>query len=166
MKFKILSVAITTLISTAAFAGNYNNGDRAHVYNAFVQDVQINYRNVNRTQRVCDNNVTQQRQGSNSSPLGLIIGGVAGGLLGNQVGGGNGRVAATAVGAVVGSAVGNNMQNQNQNNVGSEINNNGSCRDVTVQDRVPTSRQVVLIINLEGDEQAPQIGANFVAQRQ
>lgn len=106
MKIKILATAaLTTLISSAAFAGNYNNnGDRSHVYNAFVQDVQINYRNVNRTQRVCDQNngTQQQRQGSNS-PLGLIIGGVAGGLLGNQVGGGQGKTAATAVGAVIGA---------------------------------------------------------------
>jgi outer membrane lipoprotein SlyB len=47
---------------------------------------------------------------NNSSPLGMIAGGLIGGGLGSLVGGGTGRTVATIVGAVGGGYVGNNIE--------------------------------------------------------
>ena len=47
----------------------------------------------------------------NSSPLGMIAGGLIGGGLGSLIGGGSGRTAATILGAVGGGYVGHNIQN-------------------------------------------------------
>jgi outer membrane lipoprotein SlyB len=48
---------------------------------------------------------------NNSSPLGMIAGGLIGGGLGSLVGGGSGRTAATIIGAVGGGYIGHNIQN-------------------------------------------------------
>lgn len=45
-----------------------------------------------------------------STPLGMIAGGVVGGLLGNQVGQGNGRTVATVAGAAGGAYAGNEIE--------------------------------------------------------
>ena len=47
----------------------------------------------------------------NSSPLGMIAGGLIGGGLGSLVGGGSGRTAATIIGAVGGGFIGHNIEN-------------------------------------------------------
>src|SRR5579859_2903287 len=56
---------------------------------------------------VSDVRQIQTQQGS--SPLGMVIGGIAGGVLGNQVGRGSGRTLATVAGAVAGGAIGNQV---------------------------------------------------------
>jgi outer membrane lipoprotein SlyB len=62
--------------------------------------------------------VRQIQTQKGSSPLGMVIGGVAGGVLGNQIGGGSGRTVATVVGAVAGGAIGNEV---GKNNSGPDI---------------------------------------------
>ncbi|MHA6203173.1 glycine zipper 2TM domain-containing protein [Dyella soli] len=57
--------------------------------------------------------VRQIQAQKESSPLGMVIGGVAGGLLGNQVGGGSGKTLATVAGAVAGGAIGNQVGKNN-----------------------------------------------------
>jgi outer membrane lipoprotein SlyB len=52
--------------------------------------------------------VVQQK--SNSSPLGMIAGGLIGGGIGSLFGGGNGRTAATIVGALGGGYIGHNLE--------------------------------------------------------
>jgi outer membrane lipoprotein SlyB len=52
--------------------------------------------------------VVQQK--SNSSPLGMIAGGLIGGGIGSLFGAGNGRTAATIVGALGGGYIGNNLE--------------------------------------------------------
>jgi uncharacterized protein YcfJ len=49
-------------------------------------------------------------QKSNSSPLGMIAGGLIGGGIGSLFGAGNGRTAATIVGALGGGYVGHNLE--------------------------------------------------------
>jgi outer membrane lipoprotein SlyB len=50
------------------------------------------------------------QQKSNSSPLGMIAGGLIGGGIGSLFGSGNGRTAATIVGALGGGYVGHNLE--------------------------------------------------------
>jgi outer membrane lipoprotein SlyB len=52
--------------------------------------------------------VVQQK--SNSSPLGMIAGGLIGGGIGSLFGAGNGRTAATIVGALGGGYIGHNLE--------------------------------------------------------
>jgi outer membrane lipoprotein SlyB len=49
-------------------------------------------------------------QKSNSSPLGMIAGGLIGGGIGSLFGAGNGRTAATIVGALGGGYIGHNLE--------------------------------------------------------
>jgi outer membrane lipoprotein SlyB len=48
-----------------------------------------------------------------SSPLGMVIGGIAGGVIGNQFGGGSGKTLTTVAGAVAGGAIGNQVGKNN-----------------------------------------------------
>ena len=50
------------------------------------------------------------QQKSNSSPLGMIAGGLIGGGIGSLFGAGNGRTAATIVGALGGGYIGHNLE--------------------------------------------------------
>ena len=54
--------------------------------------------------------VTEQDKEGESSPLGLIAGGVTGALLGNQVGGGAGKDLATIAGAIGGAYAGKKIE--------------------------------------------------------
>jgi outer membrane lipoprotein SlyB len=66
-------------------------------------------------------NIRQVRIQPETSPLGVIAGGVIGGLLGNQVGGGNGRAVATVAGAVGGAYAGNQVEKNMHSETHSEI---------------------------------------------
>ncbi|QNK00820.1 glycine zipper 2TM domain-containing protein [Dyella telluris] len=53
--------------------------------------------------------VRQIETQKSSSPLGMVIGGIAGGVIGNQFGGGSGKVLTTVAGTVAGGAIGNQV---------------------------------------------------------
>jgi len=53
--------------------------------------------------------VRQIQTQKESSPLGMVIGGIAGGVIGNQFGGGSGKVLTTVAGTVAGGAIGNQV---------------------------------------------------------
>jgi outer membrane lipoprotein SlyB len=57
--------------------------------------------------------VRQIQTQKESSPLGMVIGGIAGGVIGNQFGGGSGKALTTVAGAVAGGAIGNQVGKNN-----------------------------------------------------
>lgn len=57
--------------------------------------------------------VRQIETQKSSSPLGMVIGGIAGGVIGNQFGGGSGKVLTTVAGTVAGGAIGNQVGKNN-----------------------------------------------------
>ncbi|MHB1292024.1 MAG: glycine zipper 2TM domain-containing protein [Sulfuricella sp.] len=110
-------LAILVGASTSAMAGHDDDYTRGNYQDyARVRSVTPEYDRVNAPRQECMNEYIQgngyrhERDSSERSYTGTVIGGITGALIGSRFGNGNGKQASTVAGAIAGAVIGDKVQ--------------------------------------------------------